>query len=66
MEETDLLWRLNKQGYRNKTVLGRCAMFHLYHIEKKQGPQAGQMFEHKKKQNLTRCLNGIDQIRETE
>jgi GT2 family glycosyltransferase len=66
MEETDLLWRLNQQGYSNKTVLGRCAMFHLYHKEKEQGSQANKMFEQKKKQNLTRCLNGIDQIRETE
>jgi GT2 family glycosyltransferase len=66
MEETDLVWRLNKLGLKTQTVLGRCALFHLYHIEKQQGSEAGQMFEHKKKQNLTRCLNGIDQIRETE
>ncbi len=66
MEETDLLYRLNAQGYKNQTVLGRCAMYHLYHKEKQQGPEASQMFQKKRKQNLTRCLNGIDQIRENQ
>ncbi|MGR5503055.1 glycosyltransferase [Vibrio sp. DNB22_10_4] len=66
MEETDLVWRLEKWGLTPQTVLGCCALFHLYHKEKQQGSEAMQMFEQKKKLNLTRCLNGIDQIREIE
>lgn len=64
MEETDLVWRLEKSGVKIQTVLGRCALFHLYHKEKQQGQEASLMFEAKKQQNLTRCLNGIDQIRD--
>ncbi|MGR5094929.1 glycosyltransferase [Vibrio maritimus] len=62
MEETDLVWRLEQLGIRTQTVLGRCALFHLYHPEKTQLDTATKMFEVKKKQNRIYCLNGIESM----
>jgi GT2 family glycosyltransferase len=59
MEETDLVWRLKLFGLKTQTVLGRCALFHLFHPEKTQLDAANRMFELKKKQNRIYCLNGI-------
>lgn len=66
MEETDLVYRLNQSGYKNQTVLGRCAMFHLYHPEKQLASDALDKYRQKRQQNCIRCKNGIDQIREDE
>ncbi|MGF1751222.1 glycosyltransferase [Vibrio cionasavignyae] len=63
MEESDLVWRLSKNGIKTQTVLGQCALFHLYHREKQQGPEAGIMFEQKKLLKQIKCLNGIKKIR---
>lgn len=63
MEETDLVWRLSEYGLKTQTVLGRCALFHLYHPEKVQSNEASLMFNNKKKSGLMKCLNGIEKIR---
>jgi GT2 family glycosyltransferase len=62
MEDTDLVWRLNKAGYTNKTMLGRCALFHLYHLEKEVGSSANTMFKQKKRSGLIKCINGITRL----
>ncbi|USD60299.1 glycosyltransferase [Vibrio sp. SCSIO 43140] len=62
MEETDLVWRLEQFGLKIQTMLGRCALFHLYHPEKTQLDTATEMFEAKKKQKRIYCLNGIESM----
>lgn len=59
-EETDLEWRLEKNGVKRKTVLGRCALFHLYHSEKKESNESLLHLQEKMKQGLVKCKNGIE------
>jgi len=59
-EETDLEWRLDKNGVKRKTVLGRCAMFHLYHPSKKETNESLLHLQEKMKQGLVKCKNGIE------
>ncbi|USE00348.1 glycosyltransferase [Vibrio sp. SCSIO 43133] len=66
MEETDLLRRLNAAGYQNRTVLGRCALYHLYHIEKMQSQEACVMYEKKKALSNIVCTNGIIKLNKIE
>lgn len=66
MEETDLLRRLNAAGYQNRTVLGRCALFHLYHVEKVQSNEATVMFVEKRTQGSIVCANGIKKYKANE
>lgn len=58
-EETDLEWRLAKLGLTSQTVLGRCALFHLYHPEKKESKEAKLHLEEKITAGKMRCDNGI-------
>ncbi|WP_019615999.1 glycosyltransferase [Psychromonas ossibalaenae] len=58
-EETDLEWRLAKYGLTSQTVLGRCALYHLFHIEKKESKEAELHLQRKRKAGKMRCDNGI-------
>ncbi|MCW8348062.1 glycosyltransferase [Vibrio sp. ZSDZ65] len=62
MEETDLVRRLKLTGLKTETVLGRCALFHLYHKEKQQAPEAHEMYTKKKSEGKVVCANGIKKI----
>ncbi|PNH90096.1 glycosyltransferase [Vibrio diazotrophicus] len=62
MEETDLVWRLEQAGVIAKTVLSRCALFHLYHKEKAQSCKAMEMFKHKRECGRIECINGINRL----
>jgi GT2 family glycosyltransferase len=58
-EETDLEWRLTKLGIVSQTVLGRCALYHLYHTEKIESKEAELHLQQKIKAGKMRCDNGI-------
>jgi GT2 family glycosyltransferase len=59
-EETDLEWRLAKNGIKSQTVLGRCAIFHLYHPGKKESVESLLHLQKKINQGLVKCKNGIE------
>ena len=59
-EETDLEWRLTKQGLVSQTVLGRCTLYHLFHTEKKESKEAELLLQQKKKGGKIFCDNGIN------
>lgn len=61
-EECDLERRLNLSGIKSQTVLGRCALFHLYHPEKSESNDAVQMFKRKANEGRVVCLNGIKDL----
>ncbi len=63
MEETDLVWRLEQTGLRPRTVLYRCALFHLYHKEKSQSCEAMKMFNNKRALGKVKCSNGINTLK---
>ncbi|MGR5128415.1 glycosyltransferase [Photobacterium swingsii] len=60
-EETDLMWRLHKSGLTSKCVLGRCALYHLYHPVKQESNESLQLIESKKNAGIVYCKNGINQ-----
>ncbi len=63
MEETDLVWRLEQSGLIARTVLYRCALFHLYHQEKSQSCEAMKMFNNKRVLGDIKCINGINKLK---
>lgn len=59
LEESDLEWRLLATGLKRKSVLGRCALFHLYHPTKEGSQAAVDMYDRKKAEGKVVCDNGI-------
>ncbi len=59
MEETDLEWRLLASAVESKSLLGRAALFHLYHEQKQASGQGVEMFQRKQQAGKLCCENGI-------
>lgn len=58
-EECDLERRLLQYGLKSQSVVGRCILYHLYHVEKKERAEASALYQRKCSENRMICSNGI-------